>query len=422
MSVHIRVCVLFVRMPPAAQTPRRAGMASGSGVAKVQEEASSAADEHGTTASDATVGAAKVSFAEQVLDVGGLAKSALALPGTPGPAHPGAQADSVVSGKRTRKKKIMDDFVVTPVSSRACSSADAAAPDSPVVADRLSAAVPPLALAQAGSFGDQAGGVTAPAHRLGPLEQASCNGAAATELSAEVSSYLTSAVEQGSLDFQSAADKLFDSLMRLQVDSSAICTISADVAAEVMGQANDFVAILLTKSERALSDDEIAVEALQSILLSLRLLFCRTEHRNGSVRDRGLDDQREDLMEKVLKLFDAFLRRWSMAALDDQQGGGEGSSRRAKSTSLVACEALAPAASASLQALTAGAKDASNEKHCVAIIRLSIQAIVCDQLPVVQAEGIKLLKSIFSSNTKHREIILEEVPLLFEPMHPCSLL
>jgi len=386
-------------------------MASEGGVCcKVPEEAASAAEPR-VMASDSTPGAvAKVSFAEQ--DVGGLGKRALApaadCVATPG--HPAAEADSVVSGKRTRKKKVMDDFVATPLSSRGCSSADAATPDLSVVADLLAAA-PPLALAQAGSFGDQAVVcVTAPAHRLGPSEQASSNSAAAAELSAEVSSFLTSAVEQGSLDFQSAADKLFGSLVRLQVDSSAICTISADVAAEAMGQANDFVAILLTKSERALCDDEIAVEALQSILLSLCLLSCRTEHKSGEARDGGLDDKREDLMEKILKLFDAFLRRWSMAALDDQQSSGEGASRRTKSTSFLACETLAPAASASLQALTAGAKDASNEKHCIAIIRLSIQAIICDQLPVVQAEGIKLLKSMFSWNTKHREIILEEVP------------
>jgi len=73
------------------------------------------------------------------------------------------------------------------------------------------------------------------------------------------------------------------------------------------------------------------------------------------------------------------------------------------------------AASASLQALTREARDVSNDRHCISIMKLSIDAVCCDTLPVVQMEGIKLLKAMFSFNAKHRETILDEVPAPYTP-------
>ena len=77
--------------------------------------------------------------------------------------------------------------------------------------------------------------------------------------------------------------------------------------------------------------------------------------------------------------------------------------------SLYSPDTLCVAASASLQALARKSRDISNDKHCISILKLSLDALVCDNLPVAQNEGIKLLKNMFSFNAKHRETILDEV-------------
>lgn len=231
--------------------------------------------------------------------------------------------------------------------------------------------------------------------------------------SAAFTSALTSAVEHGTFDFESAMEELFDSLLRVSFDDSSLCPLPAvklRVAAEVMMQANLFMAKFLAKDERHLGKHGIATQALQAILLSLRVLLCPVDAQKQGEKPKAVeDDQREELMKNVLKLFESCLHRWSMAINDD--AGADGAPRRGKQASAVLPEAVSLAASASLRALIRGARDTSNEKHCVSIIRLSVQAILCDQLPAVQTDGIALLKKM---HAKYRETILEEVRTPFD--------
>ena len=227
--------------------------------------------------------------------------------------------------------------------------------------------------------------------------------------SAAFTSALTSAVEDGTFDFETAMEELFDSLLRVNFDDSSPA-VKRKVAAEVMMQANLFMAKFLAKDERHLGKHGIATEALQAILLSLRVLLCRVDAQKQSEKPKADEDnQREELMQNVLKLFESCLHRWSMAINDD--AWSDGAPRRGKQAAAVLPEAVSLAASASLRALIRGARDASNEKHCVSIIRLSVQAILCDQLPAVQMDGIALLKKM---HAKYRETILEEVRTSFE--------
>ena len=64
-----------------------------------------------------------------------------------------------------------------------------------------------------------------------------------------------------------------------------------------------------------------------------------------------------------------------------------------------------------MQALDKCARDASNASLWMAIMKLALHAVLCEQLPEVQAEGMKLLKSLFASNAEQRCAVLEEVSL-----------
>lgn len=306
------------------------------------------------------------------------------------------QDAGVLSGRRTMKKEdadlIADDFALANQHLAEDRRADFLLP-------------PPVALEMQMGCDEQ----------LSKLEQTS----KANEANSAFTAFFTSAIAQGTFDFESAMEELFDSSLRLRFDDNLLSALPADVTAEVMMQANMLLSKFRAKDDRLLGNDAAATDALQGILLSLRILLCRVEHapKQGEKRKADSDNQREELMKNVLGLFESCLRRWSMAAIDES--GADGAPRRAKQAWAGFSDHVSLAASASLRALIKGSRDASNEKHCVSIIRLSIHAILCDQLPAVQAEGLKLLKSIFCLNVKYHETILEEVCTSPFPL-PCA--
>ena len=149
----------------------------------------------------------------------------------------------------------------------------------------------------------------------------------------------------------------------------------------------------------------MATEALQGIGFSLCVLSCKVEHEQGSGGE--LDTQRKKLMERSIELLGACLRHWSWASVEE--GAESSAQKRARAAGLSG--GLSSAAAASMRALDKCARDASNASHWMAIMKLALDAVLCQHLPVVQAEGMKLLKGLFASNAEQRSAVLEEVSL-----------
>ncbi len=207
---------------------------------------------------------------------------------------------------------------------------------------------------------------------------------AATEASSAFSSFLTSAVGQRNFVFEHAMEKMFDLTLTLQSEL-ATCSIPASVAEVLMGVkgANRFMNSMLSQHASKLNSEEIVTEVLQSIGFSLSLLACKTEKKSGEESGAELESQREELMAKVVKLFQKCLWQWS--SRHTEASHGERSSKRARDPDQDAglSDKLCRAAEASLQALTKATKDPSNDRHCVAIIKLALAALACDQIPKV---------------------------------------
>jgi hypothetical protein len=205
-----------------------------------------------------------------------------------------------------------------------------------------------------------------------------------------------------SCDFESAAEKVSTEL--LLVEGVGCQPIPAACALGVMAQACAWLNTMLGKDERVL--DQMATEALQGIGFSLCVLSCKVEQEQGCQRGDELEDQRKELMERSVELLGACLRRWSWASVEE--GGERSAHKRARAAAL--SDRLSIAA-ASMQALDKCARDASNASLWMAIMKLALHAVLCEQLPEVQAEGMKLLKSLFASNAEQRCAVLEEVSL-----------
>lgn len=309
--------------------------------------------------------------------------------------------EAVVSGKRTKKKK---GRVETPQGSDS-SARDSFSPGASAAGDLQDCALPLTFDAEDQMEDEEDQGSS----RIeGAPEQPPCS-PAAKEAGAAFVTFLTSAVGQGSFNFDSAMEKMFQNALILQ-NEVVSCSIPASVALEVMTQANEFMGAMLNKEDSLLNSVETATEALQSIGFSLSVLACTIEQTLGQKCGVELGGAREELLENVLKLFGACLQRWSFASAEE---AGEKSLRKRPKVDRDArfSRMLSSAAAASLQALNKGSQDASNDRHRLSIMKISMDALVCDQVPSVQMEGIKLLKSMFSCNTKHREAILDEVDL-----------
>ena len=305
---------------------------------------------------------------------------------------------AAASGKRTQLRK--------------CAGTPAATPDIRLVADTSTGATAtdvglrglskPLAFSededddemQSDDCGTASGDPQPAAHNAGVLFSLS----------------LAEAVAQGTFAFESAMENLHESVLAMQAED-VTGSLPALAVGEVMLQASEFISAMLQKEERRLASEDLALPALQGVSLTLTVLACQIEHipgqmcckEDGSIRDGS----REDLMDKTLQLFGACLRSWSMVSMN-------GPSKRAKDADKGLSDELCHAASACLQALARDARDASNERHCLPIMKLSIHALLCDILPMVQMEGIKLLKDMFSKRAKHRESILDEIFFLLD--------
>ena len=297
------------------------------------------------------------------------------------PSFERAPDSRAASGRRTQRKK---GPVATP---------DAATPDS------LSAMTP-----QAGALLDLAIPLTF--EEIDVRSTSSTPSAAVGTAGAAFRAVLMSARE--SFDFESAAEKLFESsqLQLLLVEGVACEPVPVAAALCVMAQASDFMNTMLCKDGCAL--DQMAAEALQSVGFSLCMLACKVEQEHGRQQGNELQSQRKELMESSIKLLGTFLRQWSWASVDE---GGERPAQKRARVSAAVQDSLCSAAAASMQALDRCAQDASHARHWMAIMKLALDAVLCDQLPVVQAEGIKLLKSLFASNSEQRASVLDEVSL-----------
>jgi len=209
---------------------------------------------------------------------------------------------------------------------------------------------------------------------------------AATEASSAFSSFLASAAAQGNFKFEHAMEKMFVHTLTLQSEL-ATCSIPASVEEVLMGVkgANKFMNSMLSQDASKLNSEEIVTEVLQSLGFSLSLLACKMEKKSGEESGAELESQREELIAKVVNLFEKCLRQWSIASRQDSHG--ERSSKRARDPDQDAglSDKLCRAAEASLQALTKATEDPSNDRHCIAIIKLALSALACDQMPKVQS-------------------------------------
>ena len=298
------------------------------------------------------------------------------------PSFERAPDSRAASGRRTQRKK---GPVATP---------DAATPDS------LSAMTP-----RAGALLDLAIPLTF--EEMDLRSTSSTPSAAVATAGAAFRAVLMSARE--SFDLESAAEKLFESsqLQLLLVEGVAFEPVPVAAALCVMAQASDFMNTMLCKDGRAL--DQMAAEALQSVGFSLCMLACKVEQEHGHQQGNELESQRKELMESSIKLLGTCLRQWSWASVDEE--GDRAAQKRARVSAAALQDRLCSAAAACMQALDRCARDASNARHWMAIMKLALDAVLCDQLPVVQAEGIKLLKSLFASNSEQRASVLDEVSL-----------
>jgi hypothetical protein len=218
---------------------------------------------------------------------------------------------------------------------------------------------------------------------------------AAKDASSAFSSFLTSAVAQKKFVYEHALEKMHDLSLSLQSELST-CAIPASVAEVLMKDANKFMDSMLSKDASKLNSEEIITEVLQSIGLSLSLLACKLEKKAGE-ESGTVESQREELIAKVVQLFGNCLLQWSMASRHTEASHGERSSKRARDPDQDAglSDKLCRAAEASLQALTNATKDPSNDRHCMAIIKLALAALACDQIPKVS--GVRnSSKSLFS--------------------------
>jgi hypothetical protein len=193
-------------------------------------------------------------------------------------------------------------------------------------------------------------------------------------------------------------EKMFDLTLTLQSEL-ATCSIPASVAEVLMGVkgANRFMDSMLSQDASKLNSEEIITEVLQSISFSLSLLACKLEKKSGEESGAELDSQREELIAKVVQLFGNCLLQWSMASRHTEASHGERSSKRVRDLDQDAgiSDKLCRAAEASLQALTNATKDPSNDRHFMAIIKLALAALACDQIPKVS--GVRnSSKSLFS--------------------------
>ena len=304
--------------------------------------------------------------------------SELALFATP--AH--KSDDAAVSGKRTRKKQ--NSFNDTP---------NAATPDllGAVCSKEL-----PLEISVPLSF-----------------EDPEAEGAVSSPAAAEAGVSFRSAVircsqDSGSGDFEDSMETSFESATFLQVQGLKCegIMLSVDIVLDVMNQAVAYIDTLLGRTEG--ERDNLAAEALQSVGFSLCLIACSVEQvpsQAQEIEGAHLVNKREELFQLVLKLFSDCLRRWSLVSVTDES---EKSLKRAKPGTQMD-SSLASAAAASLKALTKFAADESNERHCIKIMTLSMDAVLCDQFPVIQEAGIKVLKKMFCIHTDHRRTLLNEV-------------
>ena len=193
---------------------------------------------------------------------------------------------------------------------------NAGAPDYPVDATDLPA--PPL------PFNDVEEDPAAPNCELpGPKH---CRPAAA-EAGAALRAYLVEAVKRVRFSFEGAMAKHFDTCCLLQVQEEVSFSIPASVGAEVLTQANEFVRAMLCKDDNVFSDEDMAIEALQSIGLSLGVLACSFEH--DGKRGAELGSQCEEHMALVTKLFGKCLQCWATASMDEMDEG-ERSAKRLK--------------------------------------------------------------------------------------------
>ena len=88
------------------------------------------------------------------------------------------------------------------------------------------------------------------------------------------------------------------------------------MGAKVLAHANEFVSNMIRQDGDLLGDDEeLMLEALQSISLSLSVLACSFEH--GGQRGLELGRPTEALMADVLKLFGLCLRHWADVSMDE---------------------------------------------------------------------------------------------------------
>ena len=306
----------------------------------------------------------------------------------------------IVSGQRTKRKK--QGVKATP---------DAATPDTPSATathpEDLATLAVPLAFDDADlAVSCGAANIGAASPQAAGLQHERSGGLSASKAGDVVRSCLMSkSFEQAMFD-----EAVSEAVLFVQAGNLAF-QLPANVAKETMIQANEFTNSMLQQDTSMLARDYMATEAMQSVGLSLACLQCEIEHDGGKKSELELDVHREQLMENVLKLFGACLRCWSMTL-----GAGEKDRqlKRPRDSDLEkASKVVHSAVSASLQALAWGARDASNERHSLAIIKLSVDAILCDNLPSVQVEGMKLLRVMFSHYSKHRETVLDEVLVFF---------
>ena len=256
-------------------------------------------DDGGDSAGDA--GVVKEETCALVLENGGSEVGGLA---TPANRRDGGEA----SGRRTKRK----GAPVTPDAA----TPNAGAPDCPVDATDL----PALPL----TFNDVEEDLAAPNRELpGPKL---CSPAAA-EAGAALRAYLVDTVKRGLFSFEGAMAKHFDTCCLLQVQEEVSFSIPASVGAEVLTQANEFVSAMLCKDNSVFSDEDMAIEALQSIGLSLGVLACSFEH--DGKRGAELGSQCEEHMALVTKLFGKCLQCWATASMDEMDEG-ERSAKRLK--------------------------------------------------------------------------------------------